>query len=73
MSNATLTMVYTTKQGDMLDAIVDEHYNRDPQALALVLNANPGLAKLAVRLPMDLEITLPPLPVRQRQTITIWG
>lgn len=53
---------YTTREGDVLDAICWEHYGRTDGVVEAVLEANPGLASLQVSLPVGTVITLPDLP-----------
>jgi phage tail protein X len=51
---------YTTKDGDMLDAIVWKHYGRqDQQSVEQVLDANPSLAEVGATLPAGVAIVLP--------------
>lgn len=56
---------YTTRDGDMLDAICDRHYRINGQsaqgALERVLDANPGLCEHPAVLPAGLVIELPRL------------
>lgn len=66
-----LTYTYTSKPGEMLDEIVVRHYE-SASPLNLVLEANPGLAKMGPTLPGGIEITLPPLPVAEKKLITLW-
>ncbi|MGL4755177.1 MAG: tail protein X [Aeromonadaceae bacterium] len=68
---SSLTFIYTTKVGEMVDEIVYRHYQTH-EHLQMVLNANPGLAKRGPALPEGVEITLPPAPVAEKQYITLW-
>lgn len=54
----------TTVEGDDLDALLAEHYGAASAsaALAAVLAANPGLARLGPRPPGGTAILLPSLP-----------
>ncbi|MGL5286168.1 MAG: tail protein X [Aeromonas sp.] len=63
---------YETMHREMLDEIVYRHYGNH-QPMQLVLEANPGLARLGPVLPDGLIINLPPKPVEQKQTIKLWG
>lgn len=66
-------MIYTTREGDMLDAIVHRHYEGDSVGLQITLEANPGIAKLGPVLPPDMDVILPPLPVKSKKMINILG
>lgn len=65
---------YVTRDGDTVDYIVWRHYGpRSGRATELVLDANPGLADLAV-LAGGMMITLPDLPMpASTPVIRIWG
>lgn len=54
----------TTIAGDDLDALLAEHYGEGTAsaALAVVLAANPGLARLGPSPPAGTAIRLPSLP-----------
>lgn len=65
-------MKYRTKPGDMLDAICHDYYGPRTGAVELVLNANPGLARLGPIMPENTVIELPPLPTRQEKTVVLW-
>lgn len=65
--------VYLTRDGDVVDRIVWDHYE-DLGQLDAVMTANPGLAARGPVLPAGIEITLPPRPVAPVQTpIRLWG
>ncbi|RUI11483.1 phage tail protein [Pseudomonas aeruginosa] len=66
-------MEYRTRPGDMLDAICHRYYAGRPGATELVLEANPGLARLGPVLPEGVTVTLPdfPPPVDSGQ-IMLW-
>lgn len=53
---------YSTKNGDMLDAVCWNYYGRSSGAVELVLEANRGLADYGPELPAGLVIVLPDLP-----------
>lgn len=53
--------VWTTAEGDMLDAICRLHYGSRPGAAEAVLDANPGLADRGPVLPAGVRIGLPEL------------
>ncbi|KAB2674857.1 tail protein X [Brucella tritici] len=53
--------IYTTIQGEMVDAICRKIYGDESGYIEQVLEANPGLAALPHRLPMGTKIRLPDL------------
>ncbi len=53
--------IYTTIQGEMVDAICRKVYGDESGYMEQVLEANPGLAALPHRLPMGTKIRLPDL------------
>lgn len=72
MTQKRLAYTYDTKHGELLDEVVFRHYGHH-KALNLVLNANPGLAKLGPSLPLGTKVILPPEPVAEKTFITLWG
>lgn len=52
---------YTTRDGDMLDAICFHHYGHLNGTVERVLDANPGLCEQLAVLPAGLVIELPVL------------
>ena len=65
---------YLTRDGDMLDAVCQEHYGRQSGAVEAVLEANPGLADQGPLLPAGLLIELPELPAESRDSgaVRLW-
>lgn len=57
----SMVRIYTTIQGEMLDAICQKIYGDESGYVEQVLEANPGLAKLPHRLPIGTKIHLPDL------------
>ncbi len=56
-----MALVYTTIQGEMVDAICRKIYGDESGYVEQVLEANPSLAALPHRLPMGTKIILPDL------------
>lgn len=66
---------YTTKQGDVLDAVVSAYYGRTFGVVELVLESNRalGLADLGPVLPAGLVIELPEIePPASPQPTRLW-
>ncbi|MGQ2906751.1 MAG: tail protein X [Aliihoeflea sp.] len=53
---------YTTRQGEMVDAICRRVYGDESGYVERVLDANPGLAEMPVPLPIGTVIDLPEIP-----------
>ena len=66
--------IYTTIQGEMLDAICRKIYGDESGYVEQVLEANPGLAGLSHRLPIGTKIHLPDLsPTDDSQSVvSLW-
>lgn len=74
-SGDVMGRIYTTIQGEMLDAICRKIYGGESGYVEQVLEANPGLAALSHRLPMGTRINLPDL-VRAEQSqsvVALWS
>ena len=64
-------MKYRCKDGDMLDAVCFGYYGHE-NAVEAVLEANPDLATIGVKLTPGLIIELPDLPEPEKATISLW-
>lgn len=69
-----MATVYTTRQGEMIDAICTRFYGDESGYVENVLEANPGLAALAIPLPIDTTIVIPDLPraPAERKIVSLW-
>lgn len=56
-----MSRIYTTIQGEMLDAVCRKVYGDESGYVEQVMEANPGLAGLPHRLPIGTRIHLPDL------------
>jgi phage tail protein X len=66
-------MKYRTKDGDVLDAVCDAHYQDVAYDLHAVLEANPGLAAIGPVLPSGRIIELPVFETNPVQSqIRLW-
>lgn len=65
---------YTTRQGDMIDAICTRAYGDESGYVEFVLDANPGLAALGMPLPIGTVIDLPETPKTQATVavVSLW-
>ncbi|WP_247996809.1 tail protein X [Brucella tritici] len=66
--------VYTTIQGEMVDAICRKIYGDESGYVEQVLEANPGLAALPHRLPVGTRIALPDIDVASdsQSVVALW-
>lgn len=62
-----MATTYTTKQGEMVDAICHRHYGRTREVTEIVLDANPGLAALGPILPFATRVVLPDVQEKTRR------
>lgn len=67
-------MKYTTREGDILDAIVWKYYgSTSGQAVETVLEANRGLADYGPILPAGVVLVLPDIEApKKAQGIRLW-
>lgn len=69
-----MTTTYSSREGDMVDAIVWEKYGRtDGQIVEQVMDANPVLADHGPVLPANIVITLPDVQQESsKKTTRLW-
>lgn len=69
-----MATIYTTMQGEMIDAICRRTYGDESRYVEAVLEANPGLAALGTPLPTGTKITLPDLVAATDvvPVVTLW-
>lgn len=69
-----MTATYQTKDGDVLDDIVNRYYGDTNNGIVeTVLEANTGLADYGPILPAGLSIALPERPAVSKQTLVrLW-
>ncbi len=70
-----MSRIYTTIQGEMLDAICRKVYGDESGYVEQVMEANPGLAGLPHRLPIGTIINLPDLSRADdsQAVISLWS
>lgn len=65
--------IYTTKDGDVLDAICWRHYGRTAGVFEKVLVSNRHLAEMPAVLPAGIKINLPIIDEpKSNQKIKLW-
>ena len=69
-----LATIYTTRQGEVLDAICHRHHGRTREVAEIVLAANPGLAALGAVLPFATPIVWPDIAQqsKRRPLVGLW-
>ena len=68
-----MSVIYRTREGDVLDWICWKHYKKQSGAVEAVLEANNGLANFGDILPTGLEIILPELSLPETdQLVRLW-
>lgn len=66
---------YRTSDGDVVDRIAWRHYgDHSPATLAVIFDANPGLAGRGPVLPAGVEIELPAIvkPATVKSGVSLW-
>lgn len=58
---------YSTKEGDMVDAIAFERFGTSRLHAERILDANPGLASMGEKLPAGVTIRIPVPEVKDRK------
>lgn len=65
-------MTYETKEGEMIDEIVNRIFG-SLAAIDAVFSLNPGLSDLPVKLPMGVKIRLPEIPKKvANRSLPLW-
>lgn len=68
-----MSVMYRTKQGDVLDAVVFKYYEGQSGALEQVLVVNKGIADYGAILPAGVEVVLPELPKPSaKESVRLW-
>lgn len=68
-----MSVIYRTREGDVLDWICWKHYKKQSGVVEAVLEANNGLANFGDILPAGLEIILPELSLPETdQLVRLW-
>lgn len=70
-----MATIYTTRQGEMVDAICRRAYGDESGYVEAVLDANPGLAAMTSPLPMGTVIVLPDTPQASQvvRVVSLWS
>lgn len=69
-----MSITIVTLEGDLLDALVAEHYGAPAAAAAFgqVLEANPGLAARGPVLPGGVRVVLPDIAPETGRVVRLW-
>lgn len=70
-----MSQTYQTRDGDTLDEIAWRYYGAvNSSILRQVMDANPGIADIGPRLPLNVMVTLPEIsvPATTRKGVVLW-
>ena len=68
-----MAKICRTSDGDLLDTLCYQIYDRLNGTVEAVLNANPGLADQMQPLPAGLHIVMPDLPAATTEEVQLWA
>lgn len=66
-----MATTYRTSEGDVLDLICYQYYGQSGMT-ASVLAANPNLSEYGSLLPSNVEIFMPDLVTKSKETVSLW-
>lgn len=66
-----MATVYRTSEGDVLDLICLKYYGT-VEAVTQVLSANPNLSEHGAVLPSGIQINLPELVIKNKESVSLW-
>jgi phage tail protein X len=68
-----MSVIYRTKENDMVDSICWDHYGLMDSAVEAVYEANPKLASYGEFLPANIEVLLPNIETNNdRDVVNLW-
>lgn len=69
-----MSIIYTARDGDVLDQICQNYYGSATKIVEQVLEANPHLAELDAVLDAGVKITLPEITIQKEyEVIKLWS
>lgn len=72
MTGTQNTITVRALQNDVLDALVNRHLGSTAGHVEATLAANPGLAKVAMDIPMGMPVRLVKAPQPVQDRINLW-
>lgn len=69
-----MSIIYTTKDGDILDQICQNYYGKTSKIVEQVIEANPHIVELEAVFEAGIKITLPDIIQKQEsETVKLWS
>jgi phage tail protein X len=69
-----MSIIYTTKDGDVLDQICQNYYGKTSKIVEQVIEVNPHIAKLDATFEAGIKITLPDIiEEKESETVKLWS
>lgn len=68
-----MSIVYTTKDGDVLDQICQNYYGKTSKIVEQVIEVNPHIVELEAVFEAGIKITLPDITEeKESETVKLW-
>ena len=68
-----MSIIYTTRDGDVLDQICQNYYGSTAKIIEQVLEANPHLVELEAVFDAGVKITLPEITIqKESEIVKLW-
>jgi phage tail protein X len=69
-----MSIIYVTKDGDVLDQICQNYYSSTDKIIEQVLEVNPHLANLEAIFTAGIKITLPDIVIqKESEVVKLWS
>ncbi len=69
-----MSIIYTTKDGDILDQICQNYYGKTSKIVEQVIEANPHIVELEAVFEAGIKIILPDIIQKQEsETVKLWS
>jgi phage tail protein X len=69
-----MSIIYTTKDGDILDQICQNYYGSTAKIVEQVLEVNPHLSELDAVFDAGIKITLPKITIqKESEIVKLWS
>jgi|TARA_Y100000389_G_scaffold179538_1_gene193674 phage tail protein X len=69
-----MSIIYTTRDGDILDRICQNYYGSTTKIVERVLEANPHLSELDAVFDAGVKITLPEITIqKESEIVKLWS
>ena len=69
-----MSIIYTTKDGDVLDQICQNYYGKTSKIVEQVIEANPHIVELDAIFEVGIKITLPDIiQEKESETVKLWS